>query len=274
MKSASFNGFLDTQVERPRWGSPLQIQLRVWRAIMLRDMRARFFGNWFGYVVLVGWPIAHIGVLIAIYAVRGLAQPYGDSMVSYFAIALLPVMTVIYLMRFIAWSPMFSQPLLAFPIVKPLDLILAHGFLELISGCLIWLVVFGVVAGLGIDIYPRDIMQVFYAFGASLFLGFSLGLLNGVLVSIFRFWIFPLIFLIICIYMSSGAVLPIEHLPAQLRDYAALNPVAQLVEWMRSAYYDGYGADIINKPYVLLFCSGCLVLALTLDRFLRGLSYR
>jgi hypothetical protein len=39
---------------------------------------------------------------------------------------------------------------------------------------------------------------------------------------------------------------------------------------MRSTYYDGYGADLLAKWYILAWGAGMVLLGLVLDRFLRN----
>jgi len=258
------------QPERAHFNSPIRAQIRVWLAIMLRDMRARFFGNGLGYVVIVGWPICHIGVLLAIYSARGMIQPYGDSLVAYIAVGLLPVITFIYFSRFTMLSIIFNSPLLSFPVVKPLDLLLGHAFLEVINAFLIYLVTIGVVSLLGYDMMPRHLLVAFSAFGASLFLGLGFGILNGVIASFAKIWATGYAFVIITLYITSGTVVSPDSLPEKIRDILWYNPAFHLVEWMRSAYYDGYGAGMLDKSYVLCFALATLFLGLVLERFLRG----
>jgi capsular polysaccharide transport system permease protein len=61
-----------------------------------------FFGNGLGFLAFsVGWPLVHMLVLIVIYTVTGRAAPYGDSLVLFFATGLVPMMTFMYMSRWI-----------------------------------------------------------------------------------------------------------------------------------------------------------------------------
>ncbi len=42
------------------------------------------------------------------------------------------------------------------------------------------------------------------------------------------------------------------------------------VEWMRSAYYDGYGAIVLDKTYLIAFALVTLFFGLALERLVRG----
>jgi capsular polysaccharide transport system permease protein len=57
----------------------LQAQGRILVAIMLRDVRTRFFGSALGFLIAIGWPLSHIFILLVINTAVGKAAPYGDS---------------------------------------------------------------------------------------------------------------------------------------------------------------------------------------------------
>lgn len=46
--------------------SDLAVYAEVIRALMLRDMRTRFGASYWGYVVVVLWPVAHIFLMVAV----------------------------------------------------------------------------------------------------------------------------------------------------------------------------------------------------------------
>jgi capsular polysaccharide transport system permease protein len=59
-------------------------------------------------------------------------------------------------------------------------------------------------------------------------------------------------------------------LPALARDILAYNPLLQVIEWMRSAYYEGYGDLVLDRTYVLSVAAITLFLGLLLERAMRG----
>lgn len=72
--------------------SPLESYLHVLHALILRDMRTRFGGSYWGYVVVVMWPVSHIFLLVTIFVVRGVPAPIGDSRALFFASGAVPVL--------------------------------------------------------------------------------------------------------------------------------------------------------------------------------------
>ena len=70
--------------------------------------------------------------------------------------------------------------------------------------------------------------------------------------------------------MTAGILFVPDALPDSLREILVYHPVLQTVERMRSAYYEGYGALVLDRPYVIGFGFGTIFLGLLLERAMRG----
>lgn len=239
---------------RHHWFVPWERQGRVILAIMLRDIRTRFFGHGVGFLVAIAWPLAHILILLAIYAAAGRAAPYGDSAALFFATGLAPFMTFSYMSRFVMYSVLMNRPLLAFPAVKITDILFARILLEGLGACCMVITLAAILALSGVDVVPRDPVDASLAFGAALLLGAGYGIVNGILAMAMPTWATAYTLFIIVMYITSGVLFVPDALPESLRLAIMINPAVHLVEWMRSAYYEGYGTLVINKPY-LMFCA-------------------
>jgi capsular polysaccharide transport system permease protein len=55
-----------------------------------------------------------------------------------------------------------------------------------------------------------------------------------------------------------------------MRTLIGFNPVFQLVEWTRSAYFETHSTVLLDKPYVLLLSAFLLALGLLGERLFRG----
>ena len=245
-------------------------QRRVLYALMLRNMRTKFFGNGLGYLVAVAWPLTHIVILVAIFAVAGRAAPFGNSIALFIATGVVPFQTFNYLARFMMISLIKSRPLLAFPEVKVLDMLFAAALLEILSACCV-VIAFLVIAWFaGIDAMPRDIVQAAYALGACMLLGLGFGLMNGVIALAFPPWFTGYALIIILLWFSSGVYFVPDALPAVARDALAYLPRCRCIEWMRSAYYEGYGGLVLDRSYIVGFACVTIFLGLLLERAMRG----
>lgn len=249
---------------------PFAIQCRVIHALILRDIRTRFFGHGLGFVIAIAWPLAHMGVLMIIYTAVGRAAPYGDSLALFLSSGLVPVLMFQYMSRFIVMAPILNRPLLAFPVVRLLDVLFARALLELLGACCGTLIVFYVMLICGIDAVPIDIGQAYSAMAASLMLGLGLGMLNGLIAFVQPMWATAYSLLLIVLYISSGILYVPSALPETLRNIVSYNPILHGVEWLRTAYYIGYPTLVLDRAYLLECGIFSVFLALIVERLFRA----
>src|SRR5579872_2440482 len=145
----------------------LRTQIHVLVALMLRNMRTRFFGTGLGYIISIGWPLGHVAILLLINTAVDRAAPYGESLVMFYVTGIVPFMAFYYMARFIMYSVVPIRSLLAFPVVKVTDLLFGAALLEVLSTCWSTAVLALVLMAFGVDIVPFDIPQAAYAFGSS-----------------------------------------------------------------------------------------------------------
>jgi capsular polysaccharide transport system permease protein len=100
----------DQQALAPR-RSRMDAYLQVLRALMLRDMRTRFGGSYFGYAVVVLWPVVHTFILVGIYVFRKVPAPLGDSRALFFASGAVPVLVFQYISREVMKAVLMNKPL-------------------------------------------------------------------------------------------------------------------------------------------------------------------
>jgi capsular polysaccharide transport system permease protein len=249
----------------------LAAQGRVIYALVLRDVRTRFFGNGLGFVAMsVGWPLVHIIGLLTAYTLLGRTAPVGDSLLLFFSTGLMPFMTYSYLSRWMMSGFVMNKPLLAFPIVSVTDIVLARALLETIGSILMAVVLCAILASLGVDFVPRDIPQACYAWGAAILFGIGMGTINSIFAMAFHGWLIGYALVIVVLYVSSGILFVVDTVPEPYRTWLAFNPVLHAVSWMRSAYYPGYGAITLDKSYLLGWALYSIFAGFLLERLIRG----
>jgi capsular polysaccharide transport system permease protein len=106
---------------------------------------------------------------------------------------------------------------------------------------------------------------------ACMLLGFGFGIINGVIAGMFTFWITGFALFQITMWMASGVFLVPDELPEIARYWLSFNPALIGVEWMRSAFYDGFGlGELLDKRYMLSFAVATLFVGLLMERAMRG----
>ncbi|WVT77558.1 capsular biosynthesis protein (plasmid) [Sinorhizobium chiapasense] len=238
-------------------------------AVILRDMRTRFFNHGLGFLVVPLWPLVHMLVLLGISHALGRRVPYGESTNVFFGSGLVPTLAFMYVSRFMTLSVALNRPMLAFPAVKPIDILNARAVLEIVAAwfTLIFIIIFLLVVG--DDPTPVDINEAVAAYLSVLFLAFSVGTLAGAITSIFPLFTTVYALFMIIVYASSGTMFVPANLPEAIRTPLSYSPVVQCVEWMRSAYFPTYDTSLLSKEYIWGFSLSCLLAGLALERVFR-----
>ena len=163
-----------------------------------------------------------------------------------------------------------NRPLLSFPTVKITDILFARALVEVLNAALVVLILFAIFWALGIDFLPVDVVQASLALLAMMLLGLSFGVVNGIIAAAFSFWVTGYALFMIIFWIASGILFVPDALPEVIRTPLSYLPMLQGVEWMRSAYYEGYGAIILDKTYLISFAIVTLFFGLALERLMRG----
>lgn len=247
----------------------LRRKWHVMHAVMLRDMRTRFFDHGLGFLVVVAWPLAHLVALLLIYTALNRTAPYGDNLEIFFATGLIPTLSFMYVSRFMALALVTHRPMLAFPVVRPSDILFGRALLEILASCIMAFLTFMLLIVLGKNPVPIDLVAAASAFFVMLLLAVGCGIVAGVIGAIVPFFVTIYSLFMILIYILSGTLFVVSALPAKISYALSWNPVLHSVEWMRTAYFIGYPEQVLDINYLIGFSLGAIFLGLLLERLLR-----
>lgn len=256
--------------KRQTIGQALVEQRNIMGAVILRDLRTRFFNHGLGFLIVPAFPFVHMFALLVIYGLLGRSSNgYGDDLRVFLATGLLPVITFMYVSRFMGVSLLMNRPMLAYPIIGVLEVVFARALLEIIGA--IWMVaaVFLAFFALGADPMPTDPVEAFWAFCVTLLLSVSVGLLVSLITLVYDTFATVWALALIVVYIASGALFIVSLLPEVAINILAWNPVLHCIEWMRTAYYPSYPDQVLDKSYAIAFAVGSLLLGLLGERVLR-----
>ncbi|WP_312408590.1 ABC transporter permease [Rhizobium sp.] len=247
----------------------LKQKWHVMNAVMLRDLRTRFFDHGLGFLLVPLYPLVHMVILLTIYTFTGRQAPFGESLNVFFVTGLIPTMLFMYVSRFMSMSLVLNKPMLAFPVVRMLDIMAARVILEIVGAALTLMLITIILLLLGDDPFPYDWEQAVYAYLATLLLAIGVGTIVGVLVMFANFMTTVYALFLVTVYIGSGTLFVASTLPDQIAIPLSWNPVLQSVEWMRTAYFETYSDKLISKTYLIGFGVTSLFIGLTLERVLR-----
>jgi len=247
----------------------LREKRNVMTAVMLRDMRTRFFNHGLGFLIVSLWPLAHMLILIGVYSLLGRSAPFGDSLRVFFLTGLIPTLTFMYVSRFMSLSLILNRPMLAFPVVKVLDIMAARALLEVTAAFITLFFAFIILLLFGDDPFPRDPFEAFYAYLSLLLLAIGVGSIAGVITMFFSFFSTIYGLSMILVYILSGTLMVASSLPEAIIYPLSFNPVLHAVEWMRIAYYEGYSDRVLDRQYLIGFGLTSLCIGLLMERTFR-----
>lgn len=285
-KFFSFTGitilvFEQSQASKPRKDptpTPMSVafarSVNVMHAVVLRDIRSRFFNHGLGFLIQPLMPVAHILILLAFYVSIGKQAVFGDDLFLFFATGLVPSLTFTYISRFMAVSLISNRGMMAFPAVHLLDIVLARCFLEFVGIVISIIVMFTILLSIGSNPYPLYPAQALYAMLSVALLAIGMGIIVSVLAAIAPFFAMIYSISMVLVYLTAGGPVYLHAFPSQVVYICSWNPVFHAVEWMRSAYYLGYPAQELSRLYILgwglISISVGLLMERTLKRYVLG----
>ncbi|WHQ68766.1 ABC transporter permease [Methylorubrum extorquens] len=247
--------------------SHTDVYLRVLSALMLRDMRSRFGGTFWGYLVQVLWPCVHLGIIVGAMRFRGMRSPMGDDTMIFAATGALPALAFRYVSREVMKGYQIHKPLTYFPQVKAFDTVVARALVEIVSSFMGLVLICAVLFCFSSDPVPEDMFMAITGYLASIALGIGVGWVNVGIVSVFPGWNIGYIGISILIYLTSGVYFLACYMPDQIYYYMKWNPITDLIEWVRLGYDPELPVQI-DYMYVFGWVFGSLTIGLLMERFI------
>ena len=245
--------------------------MRIFWAIVLRDMRSRFGGTYYSYAIAVGWPLTHLIILFGINLFVRRIAPIGNDPAVFIATGIAPYILSFYPCRLMCYAVSHNKVLLQYPIVQPIYLFAARAFLEITTAVLVLIIFVAGLAAFGIWTEPQNYTQAFYAMVLAICFGIVMGFLgvflHAVLGNFSAIFVTTIIFIA---YAASGAFNPFFMLSQNVRDMFWYNPLYHVIGLLRGAYYDSYLLEDFSYSYVMFFCGVVLFIALLGERAVRG----
>ena len=248
----------------------LKRQWQIIYALMMRDIRTRYFGNSWGFIIAVLWPLSHIFLLVIINTTVGRSAPFGESTALWYATGVLPFMVFNYSARFISMGPIMNKELTVYPVVKLNDILVSRAIIETLNAVSIIILTMLILICFGVNPVPTYPVEAFLAIGANLLLGIGFGVVNAIITCAIPGWVTGYALFSIVMWAASGVLFIPDSLPEQFRYYLSFNPSLHGVQWMRSAFYEGYGTVVLDKTYMIQFAVVCLLFGLIIERVFRG----
>ena len=237
---------------------------------MLREIHTLYGGDHLGYLWALVNSLVQVGIFWGLRALVGAHPPHGVSL-PLFLITGFGVWNVFsnIVLKSVAASD-GNRALLTFPQVTPVDLLLARAGVILATESAVMLILVALSLALGYEMDVPDLGGVMGVMALTVSLALGLGAAFAslaVLLPVLK-KVLPILFRIM--FFFSGIFFTAGSFPPFIRDYLVLNPVMQLIEWLRVSVAPAYPPARVDLFYLLMWGLISLVIGLTLERRVRG----
>lgn len=247
----------------------LRIQLRVLHALMLREATLKLGPQKLGHIWVLTetiWGTAFLGFLRYLFS---RVPPVGDSIVFYmfsgmFAYTLYRVLHVR-----VGAALNANKALLSYPVVRPVDTMLARMMLESTFQLIAFLIFYSALIWFGYAPWPAKPIMLIWATGATILLGFGMGVTGMILRSLWATWATLDSMLARILFFISGVFYEVDSIPPQAREVLSWNPLVHAIQWIRVCLYPEYRPETLDVTYLLAFGLITTVFGLGMERLLR-----
>lgn len=254
----------------------IKVMWRVIFALMIRDSRTRYGGSDLGYLWAVINPLAQLVVLIIVFTLLGRRVPIPTSLPVFFTVGLLPYQFWHSCVSRGATAATSNIPLLTYPQVKVIDVLISRVLLDavtLVVTFLIFIFALHYVTGEPFGSWFGDPLQIVFAFSALFYFSLAFAIFSSSLARIFPLWREIFAYMSRPLWFTSGIFFTLQQLPKGFQGVAIFNPIAHVLEWIKSAMIPGFHSYVYSPLYVLGLGTVVLLIGLVIDWFLRLIGH-
>lgn len=241
----------------------LNRQLTITFALIVREMTTRYGNKFGGYIWAVLDPVLFVTIMTLVFSAIAHSPPLGRSFPLFFATGY----ATFYIYRSISdqtsLSVRVNLPLLTYPIVRPIDTIVARVALQVITLFLVNLILFGVLFVIA-DVDRVNWGPILLGSALAAVLGTGVGMANVVWFNISS--TYEQVWSIVNrpAFIISGVFFLPESIPAPFRQVLLWNPLVHIIGLVRTGFYPTYRASYISMPYIVGLALFSLAFGLTL----------
>ncbi|WP_029059984.1 ABC transporter permease [Stappia stellulata] len=249
--------------------SLLRTQIRVIGALVLRETRVTFGKAKMGYLWAIMEPIFGTAFLTLIFSIVTRHPPIGTSFTLFFATGILTFQFYSKLADSLMAVFQANRGLMAYPLVKEVDVVIARFLLIAATYTTIIIVFFGGLIALQIADYPAHLDTVLLAILAVALLGLGAGLTNAVVMMLWPTWKQLHTVLTRPLFFISGVFFIPSNFPPDIRYILSWNPILHCIELFRAGYYPMYNPQTLDVSYLFFYIAILLLIAFGSERLYR-----
>ncbi|EAB6717909.1 hypothetical protein DK058_24400 [Salmonella enterica subsp. enterica serovar Typhi] len=244
-------------------------QARIITALLVRETATRFGKRSGGFVWAFIEPAGYIAFFLVLHGVVRQQVPYGENAMVFFVAGLLCFRLYTSMAGKMMPALSSNQTLLSYPMVRPLDPIIARALLEAV----VMLVIAGIVIAFLSFYLQRTVLlnqkMFLFGVGVTVYLGFAMGTFNAVFSTLVPAWSSVMSMLAMPLLLMSGILYVPAAMPPEVLAVITWNPILHCVEIMRAGFYVDY-LTVAEPAYPIAFATLVLTAALSIERLYRN----
>jgi capsular polysaccharide transport system permease protein len=247
----------------------LMVQVRVVKALILRETKTRFGDHKLGYLWAVLEPLLFVAIFVGLYGLMGRTSVSGMPRAQFMLTGFIPFFFFRNTMQQTISAIDSNRGLLTFPQVTLFDVILARALLEIATlSVVFFLLILGFEAA-GLRIEVQDPLKVMAVLGLLGMTGLGFGAAFAMLKPLF-----PSVQQMVGavmgrpLFLSSGLFFTAEMLPDRARELLLYNPILHMIEMLRSAFFVQFDSRYADPDYAIASAAIVLCLGLLFQRAL------
>ncbi len=237
-----------------------QIMCDSVHALLMRETKTRFGTNRLGYFWAIAEPVAQAAVIGAIFTLLGRNSVSGIPVALFMFTGILPFKMFAKLLPQLSAAVSANKALLAYRQVSAIDPIIARVLIEMATFVVAYLVIFSVMAWLGFDVVPHDLLALITASLLLIIIALGIGLLLCVAMSYWQDTSKIVGMVMQPMFFISGIFFAATMIPQQYWYLFSWNPVFHAIELSRDAFFVNYVTPIGSWFYLTV----CALVSFTL----------
>ncbi|HEX2555069.1 MAG TPA: ABC transporter permease [Microvirga sp.] len=249
----------------------LSNQVRIVGLLVYREGRTQFAESPFKAVYGLLEPLFFIAIFYTIHEFIMKGVKYGPSMLLFFATGFTPYFIFLSISAGTRGSAREARSLRNFPIVTPLDLLLARSIFEFLAAAPIYALLFCSMWFYGIhEALPYAPDHVVESLLVICTFALGVGMFNAGISTIIPVWKIIYGFAARALMLTSGVHRVAEYLPEYFRKFFVWNPMFHGVEWFRTGFYHLYPTYSLDYGYLFKWAGITFLLGLAFERVARA----
>jgi len=246
-----------------------QIMQDTVHALLMREIKTRFGADRLGYFWAIAEPVAQASVMAVIFTLLGRSIVAGIPVAIFLFVGILPFKFFGKLVPQIGAAIDANKALFTYRQVTAIDPIITRILIEAVTFIVVYVLIFTVMAWLGFEVIPDDLLALLAACFLLLSLAVGLGLL---LCCAATYWpdaakLFSMV--MTPMFFISGILYCATMIPEQYWYLFSWNPIFHLIELSRDAFFSSYKTPIGDWYFVSFVALSSLSIGLMTFRINR-----